>query len=50
LQGRVADLEAERIQRESQFREVDQARATLVERSTALARAFTAKEAALTRA
>jgi crescentin len=50
LQARVADLEAERIQRESQFREVDQARATLVERSTALARAFTAKEAALTRA
>jgi chromosome segregation ATPase len=50
LQARVADLEAERIQRESQFKEVDQARATLVERSTALARAFTAKEAALTRA
>ena len=50
LQGRVAELEAERIQRESQFKEVDQARATLVERSTALARAFTAKEAALTRA
>ena len=50
LQARVADLEAERIQRESQFKEVDQARATLIERSTALARAFTAKEAALTRA
>jgi chromosome segregation ATPase len=50
LQARVADLEAERIQRESQFNEVEQARATLVERSTALARAFTAKEAALTRA
>jgi chromosome segregation ATPase len=50
LQARVADLEAERIQRESQFKEVEQARATLVERSTALARAFTAKEAALTRA
>src|SRR6185312_6670393 len=48
LQARVADLEAERIQRESQFKEVDQARATLIERSTA--RAFTAKEAALTRA
>src|SRR6187397_3110457 len=46
LQARVADLEAERIQRESQFKEVDQARATLIERSTALARAFTAKEAA----
>ena len=50
LQTRVADLEAERIQRESQFKEVDQARVTLIERSTALARAFTAKEAALTRA
>ncbi|HEY7230246.1 MAG TPA: hypothetical protein VH558_07745 [Pseudolabrys sp.] len=50
LQTRVADLEAERIQRESEFREVDQARATLMERSAALARAFTAKEAALTRA
>jgi chromosome segregation ATPase len=50
LQARVADLEADRIQRESQFKEVDQARATLIERSTALARAFTAKEAAVTRA
>jgi chromosome segregation ATPase len=50
LQARVADLETERMQRESQFKEVDQARATLIERSTALARAFTAKEAALTRA
>jgi len=50
LQARVADLEAERIQRESEFKEVDQARATLMERSAALARAFTAKEAALTRA
>ena len=50
LQARVADLESERIQRESEFKEVDQARATLMERSAALARAFTAKEAALTRA
>jgi chromosome segregation ATPase len=50
LQGRVADLEAERIQRESEFTEVDRARTTLMERSAALARAFTAKEAALTRA
>ena len=50
LQARVSDLEAERIQRESEFKEVDQARATLMERSAALARAFTAKEAALTRA
>src|SRR6476659_5116121 len=47
---RAGDLALERIQRESQFKEVDQARATLIERSTALARAVTAKEAALTRA
>ena len=50
LQTRIADLETERIQRDSQFTEVDQARATLLERSAALARAFTVKEAALTRA
>jgi len=50
LQARIADLETERIQRESRFTEIDQARATLLERSTALARAFTAKEAALARA
>src|SRR5690349_1941628 len=50
LQTRVSELEAERIQRESQFTEVDQARATLMERSAALTRAFTAKEAALQRA
>ena len=50
LQARIADLETERMQRESQFTEVDQARATLMERGTTLARAFTSKEAALTRA
>src|SRR5690242_7816566 len=50
LQARIAELEVERIQRESQFREVDQARATLMERSAALTRAFTAKEASLARA
>ena len=50
LQTRVSELEAERIQRESQFTEVDQARATLMERSAALTRAYTAKEAALQRA
>jgi chromosome segregation protein len=50
LQARIADLETERMQRESQFTEVDQARSTLMERSTTLARAFTVKEAALTRA
>jgi DNA repair exonuclease SbcCD ATPase subunit len=40
LQARIADLETERMQRESQFTEMDQARATLMERSTTLARAF----------
>jgi chromosome segregation ATPase len=50
LQTRLTDLEAERITRESEFTEVEQARATLIERSAALARAFSAKEAALERA
>lgn len=50
MRARVSDLEAERIQRESEFTEVDRARTTLMERSAALARAFTAKEAALARA
>jgi chromosome segregation protein len=50
LQARIADLETERIQREAEFKEMDQGRATLMERSAALARAFTAKEASLTRA
>jgi chromosome segregation ATPase len=50
LQARLADLEAERITRESEFTELDQARATIIDRSAALARAFTAKEAALERA
>jgi len=50
LQARIAELEAERVQRESEFKEVDQARATLMERSAALTRAYTVKEAALTRA
>ena len=46
----MSDLEAERIRRESEFKEIEQARATLMERSAALARAYTAKEAALARA
>src|SRR5215831_18436783 len=50
LQARIAELETERVQRESQFTEVDQARATLMERSAALTRAYSAKEAALLRA
>jgi chromosome segregation ATPase len=50
LQSRVADLEADRIQRESQFQEIDQSRTTLMERSNTLARAYATKEAALERA
>jgi chromosome segregation ATPase len=50
LQARLTDLETERMQRESQLQEVEQVRATLIERSTSLARAFTAKDATLTRA
>jgi chromosome segregation ATPase len=47
LQARLADLEAERAQRDAQFRDVEQARATLMERGAALTRAFASKEAAL---
>ncbi len=50
LSARVTELESERIQRESEFREIDQARTTYMERSATLARAFTMKEAALGRA
>jgi len=50
LQARVSSLEADRIQRESELKEGGQAFTTLRERSAALARAFTAKEAALVRA
>ncbi|MDO8875607.1 MAG: hypothetical protein Q8M24_06705 [Pseudolabrys sp.] len=50
LQARVADLEADRIRRESEIKEMDHARSTLMERGGALTRAYTAKEAALARA
>jgi crescentin len=50
LQAHISDLEAERIARESELREIGQAHSTLMERSAALTRAFTAKEAALERA
>jgi len=50
LQARLADLEADRIHNESIVQELNQARATLMERGGALTRAFTAKEAALERA
>ena len=50
LQARLADLEADRIQQELLVQELDQTRASLLERGGALTRAFTAKEAALERA
>ena len=50
LQQRVANLEAERIQRDSVLTEVEHERTTYIERCAALARAFTMKEAALARA
>jgi chromosome segregation ATPase len=50
LQARVAELEADRIRRESELTELDQARTTLLERGGTLTRAFAAKEAALARA
>src|SRR6185437_8967524 len=50
LQTRLADYEAEAITRDSELREVEQKRTTLIDRTAALARAFTAKEAALERA
>lgn len=50
LQKRVSELTAERIQRESEFRELEQARLALMERSDALARMVIAKDATLVRA
>jgi chromosome segregation ATPase len=50
LQARVADLEAERSHREAQFHDVEQARATLMERGASLTRAFASKETALVQA
>ncbi len=50
LHARVADLEADRIRRESELQEMDHTRSTLMERSAALTRAYAGKEAALSRA
>ncbi len=50
LSARLADLEAGRIARESQFQELEQVRAALLERGSSLARAFSVKDAALARA
>lgn len=50
LAARIAAMEAERIQRDSQAQEREQAHSTLMERTTALARAYANKEAAFERA
>ncbi len=50
LQERVSVLQAVLIELESKYKEADQTRTAYMERNTTLARAFTAKEAALTRA
>jgi len=50
LQARVSDLETDRLVRESELKELGQTHATLIDRSAALTRAYTAKEAALARA
>ena len=50
LQTKVAELDADRITRESELKELAQTKATLIDRTAALARAYNAKEAALERA
>jgi chromosome segregation ATPase len=50
LQTKVAELDADRITRDSEIKELEQAKATLIDRTAALARAYNAKEAALERA
>ena len=50
LQERVSVLQAALIEYESKYKEADQIRLAYVERNKTLARAFTAKEAALARA
>jgi chromosome segregation ATPase len=49
VQAHAAELEAERIRRESEFEELRQTHATLKGRSGALARAYNAKDVELTR-
>jgi crescentin len=48
--AQISALQAELLERNSKFKEADHARGTFMERSAALARAFTAKEAALAQA
>ena len=49
LQAKLASMEADRIRRDSEFTEVETVRSTLMDRSAQLARAYTAKEAAMVR-
>jgi len=48
-QAEIAELEADKLKRESEYEELRQAHVTLKERSAALARAFSAKDVELTR-
>lgn len=50
LSGRLTETEAERQQRDADVSELERTRTTLIERSSALAKAFTGKETALARA
>jgi chromosome segregation ATPase len=50
LHSRVTALDADRVQRDSEIKELEQVRATLMDRAGSLARAYTSKEAALGRA
>lgn len=50
LADRLAQAESERHERNSQIEDLENTRTTLIERSSALAKAFTAKETALARA
>jgi crescentin len=50
ISARLTETEAERQQRDADVEELERTRTTLIERSSALAKAFTAKETALARA
>jgi crescentin len=50
ISARLTETEAERQQRDTDVEELERTRTTLIERSSALAKAFTAKETALARA
>jgi crescentin len=50
ISARLTETEAERQQRDADVEDLERTRTTLIERSSALAKAFTAKETALARA